>query len=238
MYQFEQSTHSLPLTDIGQMMLDHQLYSQGLDFTSTFVKEFKKEGSSLMRRFWQGDTNVYGMEHFKTAHIVQIKNEDGPQGVVLWLRPDAEHLKEGVLIQEVPRHPVKIPKKGIMCAHLGSVMLFLKKEHRDKGLMKQACELLHPHLLEQAQLAKSNNLLPLLSCVDATSRLLAPVGLPIIDDLSCQPGKMSVGLRTCVMNFWYDKIFYPEEDQAWDEWLVPPKIIAPTTLPKKKKVLA
>lgn len=226
-------TTPMPIpSDVGKWLLEHQLYAEGNDFTSDYAKEDPDYvGKSLLKRFWKGEKNRVNLQ--ATAMDLWVLAKDGvPQGVVSWMRTDTPGEPFKILpTPEYRAHPNHKPREQIPAASLGAFMLYMKKEHRGAGLMRQTVmHFVAPEMLAIARQCRAQGGFPFIAAKDAAAALLEKTThVPLVDELApCMARDSSI------WDFWTQAVCWPELRTTHHEFLMPP-VKLPVKARKKQR---
>jgi GNAT superfamily N-acetyltransferase len=156
---------------LGEWMLAHTLFAEGRDFTGFDAHEHTREIRSRLKRHWSGEMPRETPWTGLTGWV--LLDADKPMGVGLWER-GPEQIS---WVPEVPKHPMRYPRREVALADVGGLALFLKPEYRQQGLMRGLMnEVMRPALRAHRgavlRSAPGVEALPLLSAQGATARLV------------------------------------------------------------------
>lgn len=218
-------------TDVGRWLLEHKLYAEGNDFTNDYAQDDPDYvGKSLLKRFWQGEKNRVNLQ--ATGMDLWVLAKDGiPHGVVAWMRTNTPG--DPFTIVPTPEnrsHPNHKPRAQIPAASLGAFMLYMRKEHRGAGLMRQVVtQFVAPEMLAQARQCRAQGGFPFIAAKDAAAALLeSTTHVPLVDELShCMARSSSI------WDFWNQAAGWPELRTTHHEFLIPP--VKMPVKPRNKK---
>ena len=236
---FECVTIDVPVPKaVGDLLLKEKIFSEGNDFTSEGASRPDYQGTSLLKPFWEGKDQMFGLEHMKEMELVVVKDKGCSIGVVAWVKPHhGDDCPPILCVPEVMANSNHHPKKQITTAHLGLVMTYLHKPYRRQGIMKHAIkEFLSKRWEESADRAHQHGAFPVISAADGSANLVEQLSIvPLIDNIVSNPAKMSRSFKTGVWAFWTDSLMHYDEPAPWDKWIQRPTSLVPPPKPRKVK---
>lgn len=210
---------------VGMWLIEHQLYSQGNDFTSELARSPGHVGNSTLLKLWGGKESGLEDIHDK-ADIWVLMRKGKPHGVITWFH-QSDPQKEW--FAQNPDHPRHNPKLMVPVGRVGYVMAFMKQEARGKGLVRKTL-LQHvlPHVLDLAKHVRSNHAIPLLGAGDGMYGIMERyTDLPLTSHM-----RYCVAMRSDVWSVVRERRMYPERVDPVDKYLVNP---VPWVKPKVEK---
>ena len=232
-WHVHRKTFPLPLPrDVGQWLLEHELFSKGNDFTSPLAETPSYVGTSTLRALWAGQEAL----EFSTADTVRLwvlSQHGQPQGVVVWT-----HSSQGpaaLEIHEPTSHPNHHPKRTLPTAHLGGLMVFLKAPHRGQGLVQRTLQAhVLPEVLVAARKARQGDRMPFIAASDATVCLWEGVAhVPVVPHLA-----MCLQARRMLWDYHQQSRMFPERPLPFREFLVPPQPLIAEPPRKRRMAIA
>lgn len=224
-------TLPLPIPqDIGKALLENELFSKGNDFTSPLAEGNAYVGKSTFRGMWEG-RKVPELPEADSVRVWLLTKNDVPQGIITWARSE-----KGPVPMDVPS-PSKDPSQAsdtLPAAHLGGLMVYMKKEHRGQGLIRRALQAyVLPEVLVAARRIHLKDRMPFLSAPDATACLWESIAhVPVVPQL----GMGEQNQRT-LWDYHYISSMYPSRNMAFREFLTQPNE-APAPVQSRKMAMA
>lgn len=215
---------------VGQWLLEHELFSQGNDFTSPMADRPNYVGTSTFKTMWTGQSAM----EFSDADALRLwvlSQHGQPKGVVAWC-----HSAQGPTtmdIDEPTSHPNHRSKRSLATVHLGGLMVFLKAPHRGQGLIRRTLQAhVLPEVLVAARKARQEKRMPFIAASDATVCLWEGVShVPIVSHLV-----MCRQVRQTVWDYHQQARMFPERKLPFREFLVAPQALTVAAPPRKRRL--
>ena len=201
-------------SEIGPYLLEHNLYSQGNDFTSEDAKAPGHIGNSTMKALWKGEA-TQSDEQMAQADIYLLLRKRQPVGVVIWLSPDP------ITEQPFVKHPKNMrhhPKQQLAVARMGNLMAYLHPPLRGQGICRFVVkQLLLPQLVRRASEQHSLGRIPLVGAADGMHTLFTSLSdIPTTQHLS-----YCLAMTDDVWRMVERQKMNPERTFKESRWLVP-----------------
>lgn len=223
-HQIYRARVSYPLTnDIGQWLIEHELFASGNDFTGERFEDPNAIGISRLKRVW-GNEDMKTTEGANGLDLLLMVHNNKPVGIAAWLHTHHEQNPLLLDIPHLPDHPLHKPKKAMDAVMLGQVMVYLKKAYRGQGWVKKALE--HNWVNEWhtwAAWSQGQGRLPLLTAVDASANMIEQISsVPCVADMTlCQR------LRRQTWRLWEDSLIHSGFEWPFHKWMINPRSLEP-----------
>lgn len=211
--------------ELGQWLIEHNLYAVGNDFTSERAQEDPQyQGRSTLKRLWENTQLCDGVNN--QLNIFVIATDNDICGVVVWLKPS--NTSDGHQnMDEVRNNILHKPRKSIAVCHLGQLMAYVKPQYRQKGWIKGVFSHLNTCFTNLAQQAHTVGKMPIICGQDACAHILkATTQLPVVTDLN-----MCLRLRQDIWSIWTSSLL-EKKSNINQKWIVPPHLLR---IPRPKK---